>query len=153
MSYVQPVVNFLSLDTILTGYLTGGIHNFSDAGRNGLNRLQLPGAYDSVTGFVKPVAFVAEMDMEMDEQEVSPNTGRFSVQSSIFIRVIDHGDNGYGTVDLASKRIFAILNCKPQIIANAYQLIWRKTLKDRREPQLKDACYYQELYRVYGWIP
>lgn len=153
MSYVQPVVDFLKLDTTLTGYLTGGIFNFSDAGRNGLNRLQLPGAYDQVTGFVKPVAFVAEMDEDMNQEQVSPSTGRFSIQGSIYIRILDHGDNGYDTIDLASKRIKAILNCKPQIIANANQFILKKTLEDRREPQLKDATFYQMLFEVHGWIP
>lgn len=153
MSYAQAVVDFLNTDATLTGYLTGGIWNFSDAGRNGLNRLQLPGAYDPISGFIKPVAIVAEMDQFMDEEEVSPNTGRFSVQSGIYIRILDHGDNGYGTIDSASARIKAILNCKPQIIANAWQLIWKKTLKDRRESLLKDAAYYQEQYEVHGWIP
>lgn len=153
MSYAQAVVDFLNADVTLMTILTGGVYNFSDAGRNGLNRLQLPGVYDQTTGFIKPVAIVAEMDQFMDEEQVSPNTGRFSVQSGVYIRILDHGDRGYGTIDLASARIKAIMNCKPQIIANAWQLIWKKTLKDRREGLLKDACYYQELYQVHGWIP
>ena len=152
MSYVQSVVDFLNADATLMAVLTGGVWNFSAAGRKGLNRLQLPDAYSDNTGFLKPVAMVAEMDEFMDEEEVSPNTGRFSVQSQIYIRILDHGDRGYNTIDTASDRIKVLLNCKPQIIANAYQLIWRKTLKDRREPNLKDACYYQQLYQVHGWI-
>lgn len=152
MSYVASVVTFLSADVTLTTLLTGGIHDFADAGRKGLNRLQLPGAYSDTTGFLKPVALVAEMDDFMNGEQVSPNTGRFSIESQIYIRILDHGDNGYATVNSASNRIRALLNCKPQIIANAYQLIWKKTLEDRREPNLKDACYYQQLYQVHGWF-
>jgi hypothetical protein len=153
MSYVQPVVDFLKLDATLTGLLTGSIYNFTDAGRNGLNRLQLPGAYDSTTGFVKPVAIIAEMDEMMDLEAVSPNTGRFSIQSQIYIRILDHGDHGYGVISQASARIKVLLNCKPQIISNCWQMIYRRSLQDRREPLLKDACYYQDQYDVHGWIP
>jgi hypothetical protein len=152
MSYVQPVVDFLNADATLMAILTGGCWNFSDAGRNGLNRLQVPGAYDPISGFLKPVGIVAEMDAELDGEQVSPNTGRFSQQASIYIRIMDHGDNGYGTIQQASDRIKTLLNCKPQIIANAWQLILKKTLEDRREGLLKDACYYQQLYIVHGWF-
>ena len=152
MGYAQPVVDFLKLDATLVSYLTGGIYIFSDAGRNGLNRLQIPGAYDSTTGFVKPVAIVAEMDLSLDQESVSPNTGRFSVTSDVFIRIMDHGDNGYDTIALAASRIKTLLHCKPQIIANAWQLILTKTMEDRRETVLKDSCYFQQQFQVHGWI-
>lgn len=151
MSYMDEVVTFLQADTTLTTLLSGGIWKYSDAGRKGTNRLQLPGAYDEQNGLIKPVAVVAENDFEMDEQVIGISAGRFSGVAPIYIRIMDHGDRGYGTIQQASDRVRAILNCKPQIIASAWQLIWKKTIKDRREPNMRDAAYYQELYHVFGW--
>src|SRR5437879_5770749 len=108
-SFAQSIVDLLSTDTTLAGILTGGVWNFSDGGKNGLSRIQIPGTFDNQTGLIKPVCLVAEFREAADNQIVDTQTGYHSTVTSVVMRIWDNGNNGYGTINSAFQRIYQLL--------------------------------------------
>ncbi len=149
MTYASAIVTKLTADTTLMATLTGGVHDFSDVGRKGLNRLQVPGAYSEATGLLKPVAVVIEADETPTYEAVNASDGYMSTVTSVYIFIYDHGDNGYATIKTAYDRIYALLHAKR--IAGAFQVLWVGAQRDKREPLLKDAGFYRADYRVHGY--
>lgn len=149
MTYASAIVTKLTADTALMAMLTGGVHDFSDVGRKGLNRLQVPGAYNEQTGLLKAVAVVIESDETPTYEAVNAADGYMSTVTPIFIFIYDHGDNGYGTVKAAYDRIYTLLHARQ--ITGAFQVLWVGAQRDKREPLLKDACFYRADYRVHGY--
>ena len=148
MSYEQVVTDLLNADTALLSILTGKVHTFSAAGRNGLNRLAIPGAFDPNLGFLKPACVVAQMD-EMDGNAIHvPVAGYTYTITPVITRIYDNGDNGYATIETAYQRIYQLLAY--QQINGSFQVLWKHTTKDRREDALKNAAYYDVFWNVHG---
>src|SRR5260221_1956149 len=136
-SFAQEIVNLLNADTTLSSILTGGVWNFSDGGKNGLSRIQIPGTFDNQTGLIKPVCRVAEFREVADKQTVDTQTGYHSRVTSVVMRIWDNGNNGYGTINTAFQRIYQLLAY--QQVTGACQILFQRVLRDKRDPLLKDA--------------
>lgn len=149
MSYASEIVTVLTADPTLMSILTGNVLNFPDSGRKGLTRTQVADAYDPIVGLLKPIAIVLEANEAADGQAVDGAGVYMSTQTPISIYVYDHGDSGYGQIELAYNRIYTLLH--GQQIPGAFKVYWQSTLRDRREKNLKDACYYRIDFRVYGY--
>lgn len=149
MSFAETIVTTLNADVTLEAILTGGIHNFPDAGRNGLNRIQIPGAFDPKVGLVKPLCIVAEFDETPDGQIVDTQTAIVSTVVQIVTRIYDNGDSGYTNIINAYQRIYKLLAFQP--ISGAIQILPGRVLKDRRDSLLKDSCYYDLYWTVHGY--
>lgn len=149
MTYASAIVTRLNADATLMSYLTGGVHDFSDVGRKGINRLQVPGAYSETSGLLKPVAVVIEADETPDGQAVNASDGFMSTVTPIYIFIYDSGDAGYATIKTVYDRIYSLLHTKQ--LPGAFQILWTGTQRDKREPLLKDAGFYRADFRVHGY--
>jgi hypothetical protein len=149
MSYGAAIVTLLNADSTLTALLTGGIYEFEYSGRKGLNRIEVVQAYVQKTGLLKPLCIIYEA-AAIDTGEVhSPSTGRVSTITPITGWIYDQGDSGYGTIASAEQRIYHDLAFTR--LTGALQILWGQTIKDKREPLLEDAGYFQFECRVHGW--
>lgn len=147
-TYGEEIVTLLSADATLVNILTGGIYNYPETGRKGLTRLLTPVAYSDVTGLLKPVCVVLELD-EMATYEI---VGRnMSGVTPVILWIYDKAttDVGYSVVDAAYQRIFSLLHLAQ--ITGACQVLWKQTVKNKREADLKEAGYYRAMFNVYGY--
>jgi hypothetical protein len=150
MTYASEIVTTLNASAPLLMALVGGVYDYTDTGKKGLTREITPQAFDDVTGLIRPTAIVLELSGEMDGQAVSPNTGYFSTVSPVLIRIYNNANLGYAVIIDAEAQIRVLLN--NQRITGGFQTIWKSTLKNRRDPELKDAAWYQATYQVFGWV-
>jgi hypothetical protein len=148
MSFGADIVTLLKTDATLVATLTGGIHEYSDTGRKGLTRLLTADAYTEATGLLKPTALVLEMDDMPDGEIVGLST---SFVTPIAIMIYDNGntDVKYANIITAHDRIYHLLHLAS--ISNAAQVLYDKTIKFKREPNLKDAAYFRAMYRVHAY--
>lgn len=147
-TFGEETVELLESDLTLRGILTGGIYNYPETGKSGLTRLLTPTAWDDQNGLIKPVAVVLELDEQGDGQIVGAN---MSGVTPLAIWIFDkaYTDVGYSIIDSAYNRIYTLLHLAQ--IGGACQILWKSTVKNRREPLLKDAGYYRSTFNVYGY--
>jgi hypothetical protein len=148
MSFGADIVTLLKADATLLATLTGGIHEYSETGRKGLTRLLTKDAYTEETGLLKPTALVLEMDDMPDGEIVGLST---SYVTPIAIMIYDVGNTSgkYTTIITAHDRIYHLLHMAS--ISNAAQVLYERTIKYKREPNLKDAAYWRAMYRVHAY--
>jgi len=147
-TYAESMVTLCKANNPLMAVLTGGIYNYEDTGRKGMNRVVLPFAYNEQTGLVAPVAIFLELDETADNQAVDA-AGYQTTQTPVLCWVYDSGNNGFGTVRTASQSIIKLLNF--QQIPGAFQVIYQSVLQNKREPALNDASYYRLKFNVQGF--
>ncbi len=147
-SFSAEIVTLLKADATLVATLSGGIYEYPIVGRKGLTRLLSPLAFDEVNGMVKPVALVLELDDEPDGEIVGLST---SFKTPIAIFIYDKGDtkDKYTAIETAHSRIYSLLHLAQ--IGNACQVLYDKTVKYKREPNLLDAAYFRTMYNVHAY--
>lgn len=148
-TYAQAIVDKLTADATLMALLTGKVWNYPISGRKGMNRTQMPDAFDSVTGLIKPCCVVLELNESPTGEAIDATSGYMSTIVPIWTWIYDDGDHGYATIDAAYNRIYSLLNMQP--LAGAFQVLWKGAIKDKREPDLSDASYYRADWRVHGF--
>ncbi len=148
MTYADSMAALCTANNPLMAVATGGVYVYPDSGRKGINRLQLPLAFDPKLGLLKPTVIFYELDETADNQAVDA-LGYQTTQTPVSVWVYDHGDAGYGTVADIAERIIKLLNF--QAIPNAFQVIYTGVLKNKREPNLKDAACWGLKFNVHGF--
>lgn len=152
MNYADAVVAMLKANSTLVGLLTGGIYNYPEGGRKGINRTSLPAAYENAIGatqgLLKPLAIVYVGDEVPDNQIVSPNTGVKSVYLPTLVWIYDDGSKGYGVISAAHDIVYTLL--ADQRIEGGFQALYRNTLPFKREQDMQDACYYRARFDIFG---
>lgn len=149
--YGQQIVAYLKTDSALGAILTGGVYYYPDTGRKGLTRLLSPLAFSEADGMVKPAAVVLALNEVPDSQIIDPVTGYHSTVTPINIWIYDRGttDTGYGNIKAAADRIYQLLAYAQ--LPNLFQILFNGTIKNKREPDLKEAAFYVMRYKVYGF--
>lgn len=147
-SFSAEIVTLLQADATLVATLSGGIYEYPTVGRKGLTRLLSPNAFDETSGFVKPAALVLELDDEPDGDIVGLST---SFKTPVAIFIYDKGDTNvkYTNIETAHSRIYSLLHLAQ--IAGAAQVLYDKTVKYKREPNLLDAAYFRAMYNVHAY--
>jgi hypothetical protein len=148
-NYGQRITDVLNEDITLNTILTGSVFFYPESGRKGINRIQVPLAYDKVKGLLKPTAIVLELDETPDYQAVDGAGIYMSTVTPEVIFIYDHGDAGYGQIELAYDRIYQLLNARQ--IAGAFQMFWTNTVKYKRQPDMLDACFFRVDFKVHGF--
>lgn len=155
MSYADSITTLLKADATLNGLLPGGIINYPESGRKGLNRLQNIKAFDAVTGLLKPCAVVLQLSETPTWEAIHMPTGYMSVMTPIMVWVYAQGDydqygnSPYDIIQPACDQIYTLLHGAQ--IANAFQILYQNMVLDKREPDLKDAAYQRLDFNVYGF--
>lgn len=147
-SFASTIVGILSTDVTLQTLLTGGVHLYTDGGKDGLNRIQVPAGFDPQMGLIKPLCIVAEFPEIADNQIVDTASGYHSTVTTVVMRIYDNGNLGYGTIEAAYKRIYTLLAYKQ--ITGSFQVLWQRVLRDRRDALNKDAGFYEVYWNVHG---
>lgn len=153
MSFGTEIVTLLNTDAALLTLLPGGVHFFSEGGRKGLNRVAIQEFFDTQIGLQKPGIIVIETDEQADDQIVGKDT---SFVNPIAVFIYNQGDpdkNGndpYAVIEQAKALVYADLHLAQ--ITGACQILYRKTIKDKHEPILKDAAFYQMVFNVHGYL-
>lgn len=157
--YPAQIVTYLQSDTVasplkpgtpLETLLPGGIYNYPDTGRKGLTRLLSPNAFSEADGMLKPAAVVLGLKDTADQQIIDPTSGYNSTVTPIMIWVYDKGttDVGYSNIIAACGRIYLLLAY--QQLTGMFQILYDGTVKNKREPDLKEAAFYMAKYNVFG---
>jgi hypothetical protein len=148
MAFGTDVVTLLKTDATLVALLTGGIYEYPDTGRKGLTRLLTESAFSAVGGLINPTAVVLELDDEPDGEIVGLST---SVRTPIVIFIYDSGmtKDKYTVIETAHNRIRTLLHLAP--LSNACQILYDKTTKHKREPDLKDAAYWRATFYIHSY--
>lgn len=148
-SYAEIITERLNLSEPLLVILEGGVHYWPDLGRKGLNREVAPEAFYETTGLVKPLAVVLQGEEMPTYEAIHAPTGYMSTETPVFVYVYDDGDTGYGRIQAAYDIIYGLVHA--QQIENGFQALWKSTLTDKREVDLKGACFYRAEFCVYGF--
>lgn len=154
-AYDVEIVALLSADALLASLLPGGVYLFPSSGRKGLNRIQIPGAFDPQVGLLKPIAMVYEAREEPTGEAVHMPMGYLSTVTPESVLIYAQGDpdadgvNPYTIIRNAHDRIKALLH--GQQIDGAFQILYKDVIRNKREPNLKDAAYWMAMYDVHGW--
>lgn len=147
-SFGTSIVTLLKDDTTLYGVVEGRIYEYPETGRKGLTRLLTPDAFDEKSGLLKPIVLVLETDDTADGQIVGLST---SYVTPIAVFIYDKGttDVKYDSIIAAHDRIYSLLHLTQ--IANAAQVLYQRTVKYKREPNLGDAAYWRAMYNVHAY--
>lgn len=147
-SFSSEVATLLKADSTLLAILTGGIYEYPETGRKGLTRILTPTAFNETNGFVNPAAVVMELDEMPDGEIVGLST---SFRTPVGIMIYDKGDTNvkYTNIESAANRIYSLLHMAQ--IGGAAQVLYDKTVKYKREPNLMDAAYFRMMFTVHGY--
>lgn len=159
--YAQQIVAYLKTDTTaspvkpgtpLEEILTGGVYNYPDTGRKGLTRLLAPVAFSEQDGMLKPAAVILQLKEVSDGAIIDPVSGYNSTVTPVNIWLYDKGTTnvGYENIRAANERIYLLLAYSQ--LTNMFQILYDTTVKDKREPDLKEAAFYVAKYKVYGSV-
>ncbi len=157
--YAQAIVAYLKTDTIaspvkpgtsLEALATGGIYNYPDTGRKGLTRLLAPVAFSERDGMLKPAIVVLQLKEVTDLAIIDPVSGFNSTVTPVNIWIYDKGttEDGYENIRAINERMYLLLAY--QQLTGMFQILFDSTIKDKREPDLKEAAFYVAKYKVYG---
>ena len=149
-TYGQQMETICNADATLAAILTGGVHLFDDLGGQGLNRIQVAQAFkNKTTGRLNPVCVIYEADDIPTGEAVDMPTGFTSLLVPIVGWIYDDPAVGYTTIDAAQKRMYTLLHGAR--LSGGFQLLWKNTIKRKREPLLQDAGYYQFIVNAHGF--
>jgi hypothetical protein len=149
MSAASEAVVVLNADTGAGGaakLLTGGIYDYDDLPRKGINRIDIPEAYDS-DGKLRPLAIVRERSAAPWTGRRDPVDGYVAVRVVVDITILGDGDGGWDTLKAARARIQALLD---QHSTAGYWWLWSSDLSNIRDMALNDACLERATYFAYG---
>lgn len=148
-SYAQIITDFLASDSEFSALMTGGVYNYAEMGRKGLNRIQQSPAYDAKTGLIKPLTIVIQLNEQPNFPNVDLSNGWMATITPILCWIYQNGDDGYDIISAAFDRMYSLLQGK-RFLNPTFRLILQNTIKDKREPDLKEASYYRIDWKVYG---
>lgn len=148
-SYAETIAARLNLSEPLVAIAEGGIWHWPSLGRKGLTRIMTEKAFSDQTGLLKPVIIVLQGEEKPTYEAIHAPTGYMSTETPVFIYVYDNGDTGYANIRAAYDIIYSLLHAQP--ISGAFQALWKATLTEKREPDLKGACFYRAEFCVYGF--
>lgn len=148
-TYGESITAILKADTALSAVLVGGVYNYPEMGPKGLNRIMQADAYDPQIGLLNPICIVLETDETIDGQAVDGGGLWMSTQTPVSTWIYEAGQKGFGIVQQAYDLIYPLLQA--QQIPGAFQILLKRTARNKREPLLKDAALFRADWIVYGF--
>lgn len=148
-SYAQIITDFLLSDAEYSALMTGGIWNYAEMGRKGLNRIQQLEAFSSKTGLIKPLTIVIQLNEQPNFPNVDLSNGWMATITPILCWIYQDGNDGYDIVSAAFDRMYSLLQGK-RFLNPTFRLILQNTIKDKREPDLKEASYWRVDWKAFG---
>lgn len=146
MSYEATVYNKLNADSTLLALLTGGVYHSETMKQTGINRTNMPTAFDS-NGFLKPMGVIVGRSVIPIQSIKTPSTGHRVVQQTVEVYLYGDADAGYSTLESAKNRVVTLLDMKPMASTFAVQLTGEQIF---RETPLNNACAMRIDFKILG---
>jgi hypothetical protein len=148
MSYAQTIFAVLDADSTFKALLTGGFYVQRNLGENGISRAGTPGAYDAVSGFLKPCAVVRG-------RAIVPFGGIRDVATqyqtvSQIIELWLYDSAGWDVIEQAAQRAYSLLH--EQRIVEGFGIRETNRIDEARAPELGDVPMARRDYQVIGKV-
>lgn len=108
MSFESEIAAILDADATLDALLTGGIHQSSTVGVNGITRETTPSAFDA-NGYLKPSALVRQRNRVPTGDVLDFDAQIESARQIVEVWLYADSSAGYSTLDTAAARIRVLL--------------------------------------------
>lgn len=119
MTTEAQVKAVLEADATLSTLASGGIYDFTETGRLGINRTTVPGAFFS-NGIIKPTILVKQRSAVKDEILQDDATQYVTVREMIECWMYD--DTGYAIIEVMRARIFTLLHAVQ--VSGTFIVLW-----------------------------
>lgn len=131
MSMLSLIKTRLEADATLLASATGGIYDFDETGRMGINRTNTPAAFDS-NGIIKPCVLLRLRSSVPDGYLADDPTQYRSLRENI--ECWFYQDSGYTTIETMRNRVYALLHARP--VTGAMQLYWTGDVRGERDTDI-----------------
>lgn len=141
MSALSAAKTVLEADSTLLATATGGVWDWDETGRAGINRTSTPAAFDS-DGLIKPCVLLKLRSSIPDDFVTDEATQKVSYRQMIECWL--YADPDYSAIETMSSRIYTLLHCKR--LSGPFFFRWAGDIQGPRDLNL-DAwvtrCDYQ----------
>lgn len=144
MSIVSAIKTILEADATLAAAATGGIWDWDETGRLGLNLTNTPGAFDA-NGIIKPAIMVKLRSSIPDYNLADDNTQYVSLRHNVEIWL--YQDTGYITIESMRLRVYALLHTKQVTGEGVFKIEWQGDVRGERDTEI-DANVERSDYLV-----
>jgi hypothetical protein len=143
MSTQSVIKARLEADATLLAIATGGVWDYDETGRLGINRGNTTAAFDATTGVIKPCVLVrarsAVPDFILRDIDGQYNSVRQVVEIWMY------QDSGYTTIETMKSRVYALLNATQ--VTGAFFVSWAGDIGEQFDYDL-NACVERSDYLV-----
>ena len=143
MSTQSAIKARLEADATLVATATGGIYDFDETGRLGINRGNTPAAFDATTGVIKPTVLVRLRSRNPDFVLQDDTSQYQSVRD--MVELWFYQDSGYTTIETMRDRCFALLHATQ--VTGAFAVRWAGDIRGQYDFEL-NASVERSDYQV-----
>lgn len=143
MTILSAAKAILEADSTLLATATGGVWDYGETDRQGLNRTTTPAAFDS-NGIIKP-SVLLKVRNRVPDGAIADDTS----QEVSYRQVLEawlYEDTGYSNINTMSDRVYSLLH--GQALTGAFEIVWNGDLPGR-DPDL-DANFERVEYLVHA---
>lgn len=145
MTILSSIKTLLEADATLLATATGGVWDFSETGRMGINRTNTPAAFDSA-GIIKPCVLVRARAMNPDFILRDPS-GKYNSARQV-IECWLYEDSGYSNIATMKQRIYALL--AESRVTGTFWVSWAGGSGEQFDYDV-NACVEREQYLCNTW--
>lgn len=142
MTILSAIKTVLEADATLLATATGGIYDFNETGRIGVNRTNTPSAFDA-NGVIKPTILVRARALVPDFV-LRDSSGQYSSARQT-IEVYYYQDSGYSTIATLKDRVYALLH--ETQVTGAFLVSWAGGTGESFDYDI-NACVERDDYLV-----
>jgi hypothetical protein len=143
MTTLSEAKTILEGDSTLLSTATGGVWDWDELGRLGLNRTNTPAAFDS-NEIIKPCV-VLKWRSSTPDYELVDDANQF-VSLVDMLEAWAYEDDGYSNIRTMLERVYVLLHA--QVLGDDAQVKWAGDSPQLRDDDL-DACVQRSDYQVY----
>lgn len=131
MSIETTLAAILAADATLLATATGGVHTFNSTGRLGINRTNVPNAFDG-NGIIKPCVLVRLRSSNPDPA-IQDDDGQYVAARSM-VECWLYQDSGYTAIETMHDRIYALLHAKR--FGGLFRCEWAGTIRSQYDYEI-----------------
>lgn len=144
MSIVSAIKAILEADATLAAAATGGIWDWDETGRLGLNLTNTPTAFDG-NGIIRP-AIMVKLRSSIPDYDLADDDGQYvSLRHNVEVWI--YQDTGYTTIETMRYRVYTLLHTKRVANEGVFQMLWQGDIRGNRDTEI-DANVERSDYLV-----
>lgn len=142
MSVLSAAKAILEADATLLATATGGIWDFDETGRLGINRTTTPAAFDA-NEIIQPCVLLKLRSSEPDQALVDEGARYQSVNE--ILEVWFYEDTGYSNIETMRDRVWALLHAVQ--LSGTFMCLWAGDVRQARDTDL-DASVERSVFQA-----